>query len=160
VARLLSLPLRASSGWGFYVAGMSILDVTHGVATESAMLRGQLLMLAMGLACGIPGLMALLVRSYVDIDNDLARVTNVRQYGPVRITKTVPLARIKQVRTTAEHGEDETVYYVELVGPRPAQSILVGFSHRRAECQVFAKDLRRALKIPFVGLSYTRPDAD
>jgi len=104
--------------------------------------------------------MALVGRSYVDIDRDLGRVTGVRQYGPIRIARTLPLAGIRQVRTTVDDRDDVTVYNVELVGTDPKEAIVVGFSRKRAQCQAFAKELRRALKIPFMGPSDAVPDVD
>ncbi len=160
LTRLIALPLLAAGGWALYVAGMSVGHAATGTAAEGAMLRGQLILLAIGLVCGVPGLMALLARTYVDIDNDLCRVTAVRRFGPVRMTRTVPLAGIKQVRTTADERSEVTIYNVELIGPRAAEPILVGFSRTRAHCQTFARDLRRALKLPCVDLSRGEADAD
>jgi hypothetical protein len=160
-ARLIALPLLAAGGSALYIAGLSVAHATTtGVAMAREVLPGQLITLAIGLVCGIPGLMALLMRSYVDIDPDLGRVSDVRQFGPLRITRTMPLASLRQIRTTADHRDDVTDYYVELIGAHPTGSIQVGFSRKRAECQVFARDLRRALKLPFVGLSYIDPHAD
>jgi hypothetical protein len=155
--RLVALALLAASTFGLYVAGVSVGQVLNGIATEREMLPGQLILLAIAV-CGLPGLMWLLVRTYVEIDNTLCQVTAVRQYGPIRSAKTVPLAGISQVRTTVD--DDLTTYRVELIGPRPTDAIVVGFSRRRAECQAFARDLRRALKISFDHPSHTAPDAD
>jgi hypothetical protein len=157
---LIALPLLAVGGWALYVAGLSVGHAATGVAAESATLPGQLILLAIGLMCGLPGLMALLARTYVEIDNDLCRVTAVRQFGPIRMTRTVPLCSIKQVRTTINDSREVPIYNVELIGPRPAEPILVGFSRTRAHCQTFARDLRRALKLPCVDLSRGEPDAD
>src|SRR5205807_10301526 len=115
-ARLIALPVLAAGAWALSMAGMSVGQVMRGIATEGEMLPGQLIMLAIGLVCGIPALMALVGRSYVDIDRDLGRVTGVRQYGPIRIARTLPLASIRQVRTTVDDRDDVTVYNVELVG--------------------------------------------
>jgi hypothetical protein len=84
----------------------------------------------------------------------------LRRFGPIRMTRTVPLAGIKQVRTTTDERSEVTIYNVELIGPRPAEPILVGFSRTRAHCQTFARDLRRALKLPCVDLSRGEADAD
>lgn len=160
LTRLIALPLLAAGGGALYVAGLSVGHAATGGAAEGATLQGQLMLLAIGLVCGLPGLMALLVRTYVDIDNNLCRVTAVRRFGPIRMTKTMPLGSIKQVRTRIDERSEVTVYNVELVGPRPDESILVGFSRTRAHCQTFARDLRRALKLPCVDLSRGEPDAD
>jgi len=160
LTRLIALPMLAVGGWALYVAGMSVGHAATGAAAQTQMLPGQLILLAIGLMCCLPGLMALLVRTYVDIDDDLCRVTAVRQFGPIRMTKTVPLAGIKQVRTTIDEHSEVPIYNVELIGPRPAEPILVGFSRTRAHCQTFARDLRRALNLPCVDLSRGEADAD
>jgi hypothetical protein len=160
LTRLIALPLLAAGGWALYVAGTSVGHAATGAGAQGATLPGQLILLAIALVCGVPGLMALLARTYVDIDNDLCRITAVRQFGPVRMTRTVPLAGIKQVRTAVDDSREVTIYNVELIGPRPAEPIRVGYSRNRAHSQTFARDLRRALNLPCVDLSRGEADAD
>jgi hypothetical protein len=62
--------------------------------------------------------------------------------------------------TTIDERREVMVYNVELIGPRPAEPIRVGFSGTRTHCQTFARDLRRALKLPCVDLSRGEADAD
>jgi hypothetical protein len=160
LTRLIALPLLAAGAWALYAAGVSVGHAATAVVISSPTLPGQLVLLAIGLACSLLGLMALLARTYVDIDNRLCCVTAVRQFGPLRIARTMPLGSIKQVRTAIDHSGEVPVYNVELIGPRPDEPILVGFSRTRAHCQTFARDLRRALKLPCVDLNRGEADAD
>jgi hypothetical protein len=128
LARLIALPLLAAGCSALYIAGLSVAHATTtGIAMGREVLPGQLTMLAIGVVCGIAGLMALLMRAYVDIDHDLGRVSDVRQFGPLRVARTMPLASLRQIRTTADHRDDVTDYRVELIGVHRTGSIRSAF---------------------------------
>jgi len=158
VARLFAVLLVAASTYLLYRVGGALGDVVQGIAVKPDMLADQTFRLLVGLIFMPLGAVTFVARAHVDIDGTLGRVTDVHRFGPVRIARTVSLFNLNRVRTTTDFSSDLPSYKVELVGARPKQPIPAGSFRKRAEAEVFARELARLMKLRFVNLIDGGPD--
>ena len=164
--RLPSLPLIAV-GLLFLVGAAQIvrLDLS-GYGRWSDDWVGFVMFLVLGLVVGLPGLVLLTLRYFVDLDRILKQVIVTRQFGPVKFSNLRKLTEFKFLSITDDTDTDDdgrptsTFYDVSLCGGKGVKPILVKSFKKRDEATNFAHEIGAAVKLPAKDYVGTEPDED
>jgi hypothetical protein len=120
----------------------------------------------LGLVVGLPGLVLLTLRYFVDLDRILEQVIVTRQFGPVKFSNLRKLTEFKFLSITDDTDTDDdgrptsTFYDVSLSGGKGVQPILVKSFKKRDEATNFAHEIGAAVKLPAKDYVGTEPDED
>jgi hypothetical protein len=164
--RLPSLPLIAA-GLLFLVAAAQIvrLDLS-GYGRWSDDWVGFVMFLVLGLVVGLPGLVLLTLRYFVDLDRILQQVIVTKKFGPVKFASLRKLTEFKFLSITDHSDTDDdgrpmnTFYHVSLCGGKGVKPIMLSSFGKRDEATVFARETGTALKLPARDYVGTEPDED
>ncbi len=158
--RLPSLPLLAASLYLSYYVALGLRDDLVGPGRWRDDGAGILVFAALALAVGLPGLVMLSFRYFVELDKGLRQVVVTRQFGPLRFRSLRRLADFNLVSVTDDGDPPATTFDVNLCGAKGTRPIaLSGFSDR-GEADELARELGDALKLPYQDVVGTEPDAD
>ena len=159
-ARLFGVPLIAGSLYVLSILFLSLRDVFLGTR-ESDVLAGQLVLLVFGLLIGLPGVILLLMRSHIEIDQQLGQVTTIREFGFLKIRSVRRLADFIRVTATSEQISGSSEFYnVNLAGQRGTKPLQLAFYGTREKADELGKELAGNLKLPYQDLVDTEPDED
>jgi hypothetical protein len=159
--RLPSLPFAAGGLFFFYNAGLIVRDDLAGLGRWSEDWAGLLFCVVCGLLIGAPGLVLATFRYFVDLDKAPRRVIVTRQFGPLKIRSQRQLAEFQFISITDDCDTTLTTYNVNLCGGKGVDPVLFSEFTKREEADDFARELGRALKLPFrdlVGTPVDDPD--
>ena len=160
--RLPALPLIAA-GLCFLIAAAQIvrLDLS-GYGRWGDDWGGLVMCLVLALVVGLPGLVLLTLRYFVELDRILQQVIVTRQFGPVRFSKLRKLTEFKFLSITDDRDDDTspTFYDVNLCGGRGVRPIQFASFKKREEATSFAHEIGTALKLPARDYVGTEPDDD
>jgi hypothetical protein len=164
--RLPSLPLIAA-GLLFFVAAAQIvrLDLS-GYGRWSDDWVGLVMCLVFALVIGLPGLVLLTLRYFVDLDRILQQVIVTKKFGPVKFESLRKLTEFKFLSITDHSDTDDdgrpmnTFYHVSLCGGKGIKPIMLSSFGKRDEATVFAREIGSALKLPGKDYVGTEPDED
>jgi len=159
-SRLFGVPLVAGSIYVFHILFLSLRDVYSGTP-ESDLLAGQLVMLVFGLLIGLPGVVLLLMRNRIEIDQGLGEVATIREFGFLKIRSARRLPEFTRVTATSEPISGSSEFYnVNLAGERGTKPLLIAYYTKREEADKLGRELAGNLKLPYLDVVDTEPDED
>ncbi len=164
--RLPSLPLIAA-GLAFLVtAGQILQQDLFGIGRWRDDWVGLAMCLVLGLVVGLPGLVLLTLRYFVDLDRILQQVIVTKKFGPVKFESLRKLTEFKFLSITDDTDVDDdgrpttTLYNVNLCGGKGVKPIMLSSFKKREEAAGFAREIGTALKLPPKDYVGTEPDED
>ena len=161
--RLVSLPFLAGGLYFLWYAALILKADVTGVGRWSEDWVGLLFCIGFALLVGTPGLVLATLRTIIELDKLLRRITIIRQFGPLKFQSQRPLSEFKLISIVDNSDEDSslTTYDVNICGGRGTTPILVSSFDNRKEANAFAHELGQAIKLPptdFVGTPVDDPD--
>jgi hypothetical protein len=160
-SRLIGLPLLA---FAIYLASFlvqSLKDVLLGLTPESDDLAGQLWLVLFVLVFGAAPVMSLLIRGYLIIDKGQNLITSIRQFGFLKLKFPRKLSEFTRVTTTWERvGKHGDYFNINLCGNKGTKPVLVEGSFKRENAENLAKELARAVGLPYEDYIDTEPAED
>lgn len=164
--RLVSLPFLAG---GLYFTCYSALILRQDLFGRGDLRDdwvGLVLCLVFALVVGVPGLVLLTLRYFVDLDRILQQVVVIRKFGPVKFERLRKLAEFRFLSITDHSATDKdgcvtsTFYHVSLCGGKGVKPLMLSSFGKRKEAAAFAREIGAALKLPDKDYVGTEPDED
>jgi hypothetical protein len=160
-SRLIGLPLLAFAIYLLSFLLQSLKDVFLGLTAESDDLPGQLWLVLFVLVFGAAPVMWLLIRGYLIIDKDQNLLTSIRQFGFLKLKFPRKLSEFTRVTTTWERvGKHGNYFNINLCGNKGTKPVLVEGSFKREDAENLAKELARAIGLPYEDYVDTEPEED
>ncbi|MFO1108370.1 MAG: hypothetical protein U1E61_04205 [Bradyrhizobium sp.] len=164
--RLTSLPFLAGGLYFIYYSGQILRQDLFGYGYWRDDWVGLAMCLAFATIVGLPGLVLLTLRYFVDLDRILQQVIVTKKFGPVKFESLRKLTEFKFLSITDDTNTDKdgditSVFYdVNLCGGRGVRPIKLASFDKRGDATGFARDLGAALKLPGKDYVGTEPDED
>lgn len=164
--RLISLPFLAGGGLFLAVSGAILRQDLFGSGYWSEDWVGFVMCLVFALVIGLPALMLVTARYFVEIDRILQQVIVTNQFGPVKFENLRKLAEFRFLSITDDTDTDDdgrptsTFYNVNLCGGRGVKPVRLSGFTKREQATGFAHEIGTALKLPAKDYVGTEPDED
>ena len=164
--RLPGLPLIAAGLCFLIVAAQIVRLDLSGYGRWGEDWGGLVMCLVLALVIGLPGLVLLTLRYFVDLDRILQQVIITRKFGPLKFVSLRKLTEFKFLSITDHSDTDKdgrptsTFYHVSLCGGKGVKPTMLASFGMRDEATVFARDIGAALKLPARDYVGTEPDDD
>jgi hypothetical protein len=160
VGRLLALPLLAASFYLLWNVALGLRQDFSGFGRLADDLVPALVFTGLGLLVGIPGLILLTFRYFVELNARLREIVITRQFGPLNFRRRRDLADYHFISITEDYDPELTTYDVSLCGNRGTAPIELSSFRSREDATKFANELARSLKVPARDYVGTEPDSD
>ena len=164
--RLVSLPFVAAGLFFLVVAGQIVRLDLSGYGRWSDDWVGLVMFLVFALVIGLPGLVLLTARYFVELDRILQQVIVTNQFGPVKFASLRKLTEFKFLSITDDTSTDDdgrptsTFYNVSLCGGKGIKPVRLSGFRKREQATGFAHEIGTALKLPARDYVGTEPDED
>ena len=164
--RLTSLPFLAGGLYFAYYTGQILRQDMFGYGHWRDDWVGLMICLAFALVIGLPGLVLLTLRYFVELDRLLQQVIVTRKFGPVKFSSLRKLTEFKFLSITDDTNTDKdgcitSVFYeVALCGGKGVRPIELASFDKREQASRFARDVGTAIKLPAKDYVGTEPDED
>ena len=164
--RLTSLPFLAGGLYFTYYSGQILRQDLFGYGHWRDDWVGLVMCLVFALVVGLPGLVLLTLRYFVDLDRILQQVIVTKKFGPVKFASLRKLTEFKFLSITDDTNTDDdgcitSIFYeVSLCGGKGVKPIRLSSFDKRKEATVFAREVGAALKLPPKDYVGTEPDED
>jgi len=164
--RMVSLPFLAGGLYFTYYSAQILRQDLFGYGYFRDDWVGLALCLVFALVVGLPGLVLLTLRYFVDLDRILQQVIVTRKFGPVKFERLRKLTEFKFLSITDHSDTDKdgcvtsTFYDVSLCGGKGIAPIMLSSFDKRKEATVFAHQIGTALKLQPKDYVGTEPDED
>jgi len=161
--RLVSLPFLAGGLYFLYYAALTLWADVTGMGRWSDDWVGLLFCIGFALLVGTPGLVLATLRTIIELDRLMRRITITKQFGPLRFRSERPMSEFKLISIVDRTDEDSSVisYSVNICGDKGTSPIFVASFGKRAEAKAFAREMGETIKLPpkdFVGTPVDDPD--